>query len=147
MTEESVGEIAGAGLLSHVPTIVLPKKIRLALNGGRELSLMTGFERLRREVLDGLRPDTFIVFDTHWFTAVEFAISAPFLDPRRAGRVATSLDPAASRSCPRIGGSPNLAARSPSVSRLQLVRAGSVGDGVRRVHVDGLAGEIGDVFR
>ena len=146
MTEESVGEIAGAGLLSHIPTIMLPKKIRLALNGGRELSLVTGFERLRREVLDGLRPDTFIVFDTHWFTAVEFAVSAPFLDPRRAGRVATSRDPAASRSCPRRG-SPDLAARSPAAVRLRLPRAGSVGDGVRRVHVDGLAGEIGDVFR
>ena len=60
-----MGDIAGAGLLSHVPTIMLPEKTRRALNEGNEISLVLGLERLRCEVLDEIRPDTVVVFDTH----------------------------------------------------------------------------------
>ena len=60
-----MGDIAGAAFLSHVPTIMLPEKTRRALNEGHEISLVPGLERLRREVLDEIRPDTFVVFDTH----------------------------------------------------------------------------------
>ena len=35
-----MGEIIGAGLLSHVPTIMLPKEVRLKLNQGDEISLI-----------------------------------------------------------------------------------------------------------
>ena len=35
-----MGEIVGAGLLSHVPTIVLPAATRRELNGGDEISLV-----------------------------------------------------------------------------------------------------------
>ena len=51
-----MGNIAGAGLLSHVPTIMLPEKSRRALNEGDEICLVPGLERLRREVLDEVRP-------------------------------------------------------------------------------------------
>ncbi len=78
-----MGEIVGAGLVAHVPTIVLPEQVRRELNEGREISLVPGLERLRREVLDELRPDTIVVFDTHWFTTVEFVVAA---HDRRAGR-------------------------------------------------------------
>jgi 3,4-dihydroxyphenylacetate 2,3-dioxygenase len=44
-----MGEIVAAGLLSHVPTIMLPKEVRLELNEGRELSVVTGLQRLRAE--------------------------------------------------------------------------------------------------
>ncbi len=71
-----MGEIVGAGLLAHVPTIVLPDAERRALNGGRESSLHTGLHDLRREVFDALDPDLVIVFDSHWFTTVEFVITA-----------------------------------------------------------------------
>ena len=71
-----MGEIIGAGLVAHAPTIMMPRAERLALNEGKEISLVPGLERLRREVLDRLRPDTIIVFDTHWFTTVEFCVSA-----------------------------------------------------------------------
>ena len=97
MAEEVMGEIVGAGLLSHVPTIMLPRKVRLALNEGRETSLVPGLERLRREVLDELRPDTFIVFDTHWFTTVEFAVTA---HSRRCGHYTSDELPRGIRSLP-----------------------------------------------
>ncbi len=71
-----MGEIIGAGFLAHVPTIVLPDAERRALNNGNESTLYTGLHRLRREVFEALRPDLVIVFDSHWFTTVEFVISS-----------------------------------------------------------------------
>ena len=79
----NMGEIIGAGLLSHAPTIMLPKQQRYALNAGREISLVPGLQRLRSEVLDQLQPDTVVVFDTHWFTTIEFIISG---HQRRRGK-------------------------------------------------------------
>ena len=104
-----MGDIAGAGFLSHVPTIMLPKEVRLALNEGRELSLVPGLERLRREILDDLKPDTFVVFDTHWFTTVEFIVSA---HERRRGRYTSGELPRGIHGLPYdLAGSPALAAR------------------------------------
>lgn len=70
-----MGEIVGAALLAHAPTIMLPKEIRYELNEGKEISLVPGLHRVREEMLDTLKPDTIIVFDSHWFTTVEFCIS------------------------------------------------------------------------
>jgi 3,4-dihydroxyphenylacetate 2,3-dioxygenase len=78
-----MGEIIGAGFLSHAPTIMFPKDLRYALNEGKEISLVPGLARLRREVLDELKPDVVIIFDSHWFTTVEFVITA---QDRRAGK-------------------------------------------------------------
>jgi 3,4-dihydroxyphenylacetate 2,3-dioxygenase len=71
-----MGEIVGAGLLAHVPTIVLPDEQRRELNNGNESTLYTGLHKLRRDVFDVLKPDLVIVFDSHWFTTVEFVITA-----------------------------------------------------------------------
>ena len=70
-----MGEIIGAGLLSHVPTIMLPKEVRLNLNKGNEISLIQGFDILRDQVFADLSPSAVIVFDTHWFSTVEFLVS------------------------------------------------------------------------
>lgn len=70
------GEVVGAALVAHVPTMVLPETDRLELNEGREISLVPGLHRLRAEALDRLRPDTIVVFDAHWFTTVEFVVAA-----------------------------------------------------------------------
>ena len=43
-----MGEVVAAALLSHVPTIMLPKDVRYELNDGREISIVTGLERLRK---------------------------------------------------------------------------------------------------
>ncbi|WP_432035250.1 3,4-dihydroxyphenylacetate 2,3-dioxygenase [Streptomyces cucumeris] len=71
-----MGEIAGAGLLAHVPTIVLPEEDRLRLNEGREITLVTGLEQLRREVFERDDYDTVVVLDSHWATTVEFVVTA-----------------------------------------------------------------------
>ena len=77
-----MGEVVGAGLVAHAPPIMMPEKLRYELNEGKEISLVPGLQRLRAEVLDDLRPDTIIVFDSHWFSTVEFLVSG---HERRAG--------------------------------------------------------------
>lgn len=71
-----MGEIVGAGLIAHVPTIVLPEAIRRELNHGHESTLVTGLHQLRREVFDTLDYDTVVVLDSHWATTVEFVVTA-----------------------------------------------------------------------
>jgi 3,4-dihydroxyphenylacetate 2,3-dioxygenase len=71
-----MGEVVAAGLLAHVPTIMLPPAERLELNEGREISLVPGLERLRAEVFEVLDYDTVVVVDSHWFTTVEFVVAA-----------------------------------------------------------------------
>jgi len=78
-----MGEIVGAGIVSHVPTIMLPEETRRDLNEGREITLVPGFHRLREEVLDELKPDTIIVFDTHCATQLEFVVPT---HERRSGK-------------------------------------------------------------
>ncbi len=77
-----MGEIVGAGLLAHVPTIMLPEATRRELNGGEDFTLVPGLEQLRREVFDTLDYDTVVVLDSHWATTVEFVVTA---QDRRAG--------------------------------------------------------------
>jgi 3,4-dihydroxyphenylacetate 2,3-dioxygenase len=79
----AMGEVIGAGIVAHVPTIVMGEEERRELNEGLEISLVPGLQRMRREVFDRLRPDTVVVFDTHWFTTFEFVISS---HARRSGK-------------------------------------------------------------
>jgi 3,4-dihydroxyphenylacetate 2,3-dioxygenase len=71
-----MGEVVGAGLLAHVPTIMLPYGERLILNEGKEISLVPGLKRLRAEVFETSDYDTVIVLDSHWCTTVEFVVAA-----------------------------------------------------------------------
>ena len=77
-----MGEVVGAGLIAHVPTIVLPEATRRELNGGEDSTLVPGLQQLRREVFDTLDYDTVVVLDSHWATTVEFVVTA---QERRAG--------------------------------------------------------------
>ena len=77
-----MGEIVGAGILAHVPTIMLSPEVRRELNNGMEISLVPGLERLRTEQFETLDYDTVIVLDSHWYTTVEFVVSA---QDRRSG--------------------------------------------------------------
>jgi 3,4-dihydroxyphenylacetate 2,3-dioxygenase len=78
-----MGEIVGAGIVAHVPTIMLPEETRLEINDGKEITLVPGLRRLRSEVLDRLRPDTIVVLDTHWESTFEHIITA---QDRRSGK-------------------------------------------------------------
>jgi 3,4-dihydroxyphenylacetate 2,3-dioxygenase len=71
-----MGEIVGAGLVSHVPTIMLPEATRREINNGRESSLVEGLRRLKAEVLERLAPDTVVVMDTHWEVTFEHIVTA-----------------------------------------------------------------------
>lgn len=77
-----MGEVVGAGLLAHVPTVMLPETERRRLNGGEDFTIVAGLEQLRREVFERLDYDTVVVLDSHWFTTVEFVVTA---QDRRAG--------------------------------------------------------------
>jgi 3,4-dihydroxyphenylacetate 2,3-dioxygenase len=102
-----MGEIVGAAVLAHVPTIVMPEEERLALNGGRESTLHSGLHDLKREVFDQLKPDLVIVFDSHWFTTVEFVITA---HDRRKGLFTSDELPRGMSSVPYdIAGNPEFA--------------------------------------
>ncbi|MGC8510240.1 MAG: catechol 1,2-dioxygenase [Acidimicrobiales bacterium] len=109
-----MGEIVGAGLLAHVPTIVLPDAERRALNHGRESSLYTGLHDLRREVFDALDADLVIVLDSHWFTTVEFVITAA---SRRRGYFTSEELPRGMSSVPYdIPGDPEFAQRAGQIA-------------------------------
>lgn len=71
-----MGEIVGAGLISHSPTIMFDEATRREINDGKEISLVPGLIRLRGEVFDRLRPDTIVIVDSHWVSTVEHVLSA-----------------------------------------------------------------------
>ena len=71
-----MGEVVGAALLAHVPTIVLPEATRRELNNGEDSTLVSGLHQLRRDVFDTLDYDTVVVLDSHWATTVEFVVTA-----------------------------------------------------------------------
>jgi 3,4-dihydroxyphenylacetate 2,3-dioxygenase len=71
-----MGEVVGSALVAHVPTIMLPEEVRLEINEGREITLVPGLHRMKAECLDRLRPDTVVVFDTHWESTFEHIVTA-----------------------------------------------------------------------
>lgn len=102
-----MGDIVGAGLLSHAPVIMFPEEMRLQENGGRDFTLVTGLERLRSEVIEAADYDTVIVFDSHWATTTEAAITS---HARREGLFTSDEMPGAISRLPYdVPGDPELA--------------------------------------
>lgn len=102
-----VGEVVGAGLLSHVPTIMLPESTRRELYEGKDTTLVDGLRRLRAEVFEKLDYDTVVVLDSHWATTVEFVVTA---HPLRAGLFTSEELPRGMRRIPYdFMGDPDLA--------------------------------------
>jgi 3,4-dihydroxyphenylacetate 2,3-dioxygenase len=102
-----MGEVIGAAVIAHVPTIVLPEQDRRELNEGKESTLYTGLHRVKAEVIDRLKPDLIVVFDSHWFTTVEFCVAA---QSRRAGRFTSDELPRGMASVPYdVEGDPQFA--------------------------------------
>ena len=106
-----MGEVVGAGLLAHVPTIVLPEETRRELNHGEDSTLVSGLHQLRREVFDTLDYDTVVVLDSHWATTVEFVVTA---QDRRSGRPWVSTR---NRTASRFCAGPTVFLRSAPSSR------------------------------
>jgi 3,4-dihydroxyphenylacetate 2,3-dioxygenase len=127
-----MGEIIGCGIVAHAPTIMMSKEDRYALNEGKEISLVPGLHRLRSEVLDALRPDTIVLFDTHWFTIVEFVISA---HQRRAGLYTSDELPRGMRQIHYdLKGNPELATAMAAAATAQGVRTNPIDDPCLPIH-------------
>ena len=127
-----MGEIVGAGIVSHVPTIMLPEETRLELNEGKEISLIPGFRRLRGEVLDVLKPDTIIVFDTHAASLLEFIVTA---QDRREGKFTSEELPRGMCQVPYdMRGNPELARSIAAEIEALGTRATAIDDPYLPVH-------------
>lgn len=127
-----MGEIVGAGLLSHVPTVMLPKNIRYELNEGKEISLVPGFHRIRNEVLDQIKPDVVIVFDTHWGTLVEYVVTS---HARRTGKYTSDELPRGMSQVPYdLKGDPDLANAIAKEVTKQGVRCNAIDDPYLPIH-------------
>jgi 3,4-dihydroxyphenylacetate 2,3-dioxygenase len=102
-----MGEIVGAGLVAHVPTIMLPEEVRLEINEGKEITLVPGLRRLKSEVLDRLKADAVIVFDTHWESTFEPIVTS---HDRRQGKFTSHELPRGMKQIPYdMPGDPELA--------------------------------------
>ena len=102
-----MGEVVGAAILAHVPTIMLPEAVRKDLNNGKEISLVPGLKRLRKEVFETLDYDTVVVLDSHWATTVEFVVTSA---AERAGLFTSEELPRGMTQIPyAIKGDPELA--------------------------------------
>jgi 3,4-dihydroxyphenylacetate 2,3-dioxygenase len=72
-----MGEVAAAILTTHVPRLMIhDPEARRAYMGRNVTTFYEAMERVERERLQSLRFDTFVLFDTHWFTTVEYVLNA-----------------------------------------------------------------------
>jgi 3,4-dihydroxyphenylacetate 2,3-dioxygenase len=102
-----MGEVVGAALVAHVPTIVLPEEVRREINDGNEISLVPGLHRMKTECVDRLRPDTVVLFDTHWESTFEHIVTS---HDRRQGHFTSHELPRGMAQVPYdIPGDPELA--------------------------------------
>lgn len=127
-----MGQIIGAGIVAHAPTIMMAPEDRLALNEGKEISLVPGLHRLKSEVLDALAPDVIVLFDTHWFTIVEFCIAA---HARRQGLYTSDELPRGMRQIPYdLRGDPALAQAMADHATAAGVRTTAIDDPHLPIH-------------
>lgn len=127
-----MGEVVGAALLSHAPTIMLPQAARFELNEGKEISLVPGLTRLRSEVLERLAADTFVIFDTHWFSTVEHLISS---HAHREGKFTSDELPRGMSGIPyQYDGDPELARLTAKIANQRGTRTCATDDPYLPVH-------------
>jgi len=102
-----MGSIVGAGLISHAPVIMFPERMRIEANGGRDFTLATGLNRLRKDVFECSGHDLVLVIDSHWTTTTEFVVTS---HGKRAGIFTSSEMPTALHQIPYdIPGDPEIA--------------------------------------
>jgi 3,4-dihydroxyphenylacetate 2,3-dioxygenase len=70
-----MGAIVAAGLLSHVPSIMLPEAERRARYAGRDTTFPQALRDIYRDRIQSTAFDTFLIFDTHWFTTRGFVVN------------------------------------------------------------------------
>ena len=70
-----MGVVVGAGLLSHVPSIMLPEEERESRYGGRDTTFPRALQDIFQECIRSADFETFLIFDTHWFTTRGFVVN------------------------------------------------------------------------
>ena len=70
-----MGAIVGAGLLSHVPSIMPREEERKSRAGGRDSTLPRALQDIFQERIQPVDIDTFLIFDTHWYTTRGFVVN------------------------------------------------------------------------
>jgi len=70
-----MGEIVAAAIFGHQPSIMAPESLRKAMGRGTDTTLVSPGMKNLRDALDAARPDTLVVFDTHWFTTIEHVVA------------------------------------------------------------------------
>lgn len=72
-----MGEVAAAIFTTHVPRLMIKDlEARRAYMGRNVTTFYDAMERLARERLHPLEFDTFVLFDTHWFTTLDYVLNA-----------------------------------------------------------------------
>ncbi|MEW6300409.1 MAG: catechol 1,2-dioxygenase [Thermodesulfobacteriota bacterium] len=72
-----MGQIVGAVFTTHVPRLMIfGEAERTAYMGRGVTTFYDAMERLYRERLARRDFDTFLVFDTHWFTTIQYVLNA-----------------------------------------------------------------------
>jgi 3,4-dihydroxyphenylacetate 2,3-dioxygenase len=72
-----MGEVVAAIFTTHVPRLMIfDDEARKAYMGGNISTFYDAMERVERERLRGIELDTFVLFDTHWFTTLEYVLNA-----------------------------------------------------------------------
>ena len=70
-----MGKIVGATLCTHVPRLTLSPEKRQAYMGKKVSTFYHAMEKMFEEKIKLLDFDTFLIFDTHWWTTLEFIIN------------------------------------------------------------------------
>jgi len=71
-----MGEIVAAAVVAHQPMVMVPERVRIELGGtGRDTTLVEPGYRLLRNAFADLAVDTFVIFDTHWYTTTEHVMA------------------------------------------------------------------------
>lgn len=120
-----MGQIVGAAIVSHHPGLVQPKEVRVQRGDGRDSDLIEGFERVRSRI-DAVKPDTFVLFDTHWITTSMHLVAGA---PHYKGRYTSSELPfAMSGFAYDYRGAPTLGSLVEQVAKEKAVPARNVTD-------------------
>src|SRR5688500_2666717 len=114
-----MGEIVAAAVVGHQPAIMAPEELRRRLGGGQDTSLVAGFATMRA-ALDRVGVDTWIIFDTHWFTTVEHVVGG--LDHYAGVYTSEELPTLIEDLVYDYPGAPDLAAAVSEVGRERRVR-------------------------
>lgn len=72
-----MGKIVAAIFTTHVPRLMIKDpEARRAYMGKNVTTFYEAMERLERERLRSLEFETFVIFDSHWFTTLDYVINA-----------------------------------------------------------------------